>query len=75
MQRPEEDDARELEEVARQEALAAHTTATHDEEPALNAGPPPEPPPAHALNDEMECPCGSGKAFRLCHGGEDEATA
>jgi preprotein translocase subunit SecA len=75
VRQPEEDDQRELAEMARQQELAAHATATHEDEPAPNAGPPPEEPPAHALDEEMECPCGSGKPFRQCHGGEDEATA
>jgi preprotein translocase subunit SecA len=75
VKQPEEEDQRELEELARQQALAQQARPRHEpvgeddvEQEVL------VPPPAHALNDEMECPCGSGKPFRQCHGTEEEAT-
>jgi preprotein translocase subunit SecA len=75
VKQPEEEDQRELEEIARQQALARDARARHDDEPPPDAVPPREEPPAHAMNDDMECPCGSGKPFRQCHGAEEEATA
>ncbi len=74
VKQPEEEERIELDDLARHEDQARHAVARHDDEPAPNALPPEE-PPAHALNDDMECPCGSGKPFRTCHGTEEEATA
>ncbi len=87
VQKPEEEQQLELADMARHEEQMRHAVARHDDGPAPNLLPEPDPladaplalqseaPPAHALNDDMECPCGSGKPFRQCHGGEDEATA
>ena len=77
VQRPEDEQQIEAEDMARHQEQMRQAVARHDGDPPPNAlppPPPPEPPPAHAVDDGMECPCGSGKPFRQCHGTEEEAT-
>jgi preprotein translocase subunit SecA len=61
-----------IEELARQmQAAQADSEAHHDDPLPMGAGED-EPAPEPLLTGEMECPCGSGKAFSKCHGSEDE---
>jgi preprotein translocase subunit SecA len=75
VQRAEEDDEREMRELMRLAERARRAQPRHEETlppgAATNA--------AEATSDmepllsgEMECPCGSGKAFSKCHGSEEE---
>jgi preprotein translocase subunit SecA len=75
VKQPEEEQQLELDDMARHQEAMRHAVARHEDEPAPNADATPAEPPAHAVSDDMECPCGSGKPFRQCHGVEDEATA
>jgi preprotein translocase subunit SecA len=75
VRQPEEEQQIEAEDFARHAEQLRQAVGHHAGEPPPNAlPPPPEPPPAHVMSDDMECPCGSGKPFRLCHGAEEEAT-
>jgi preprotein translocase subunit SecA len=75
VRQPEEEQQLEMSDLARHQEAMRHAVASHEDGPSPNAAPPTPEPPAHALNEEMECPCGSGKPFRVCHGAEDEASA
>ena len=79
-QAEEEERRIEADEAAWHEQEMRGAVARHDQQ--LPIGAQPEPPPRSdpepeqpALTGEMECPCGSGKAFSKCHGAEEEATA
>ncbi len=74
VRREEEEQALEAGDFARHAAELEHAVAHHDEE--LPAGASEQPPVQEPIiTGEMECPCGSGKPFMQCHGGdEDEAT-
>ncbi|HSO00589.1 MAG TPA: preprotein translocase subunit SecA [Candidatus Nanopelagicales bacterium] len=81
-QAEEEERRIEADEAAWHEQEMRGAVARHDQQLPLGAQaePPPrsdpEPEPEQpALTGEMECPCGSGKAFSKCHGAEEEATA
>ncbi len=77
VRQPEEEQKLELDDLARHQEQMRGAVARHEDEPAPNAQltpPEPEALPAHALADDMECPCVSGKPFRQCHGTEEEAT-
>ncbi len=70
VKRAEEEDEVEQADLARHAEQLRQAVAKHDGEPP----PKPEPKPEPAVNAEQECPCGSGKPFRQCHGVEEEAT-
>ncbi len=73
VKQPEEEERLELDDLARHQEAMRQAVALHEDEPAPNAAA--AEPPAPAVSDDMECPCGSGKPFRTCHGAEEEATA
>ena len=62
----EEEERSEAADLARHAAELAKAVAAHDDRVPTQAPPAPEP----AVTAEMECPCGSGKAFAACHGAE-----
>ena len=62
----EEEERSEAADLARHAAELAKAVAAHDDRVPTQAPPTPEP----AVTAEMECPCGSGKAFAACHGAE-----
>ncbi|MFO0659578.1 MAG: SEC-C metal-binding domain-containing protein [Polyangiaceae bacterium] len=81
--KPEEEEQVEAQDARRRQEELLRAVASHGEdiEAALPGGEVPEdepimvaPPLEERLADEVECPCGSGKAFRLCHGAADEAS-
>jgi preprotein translocase subunit SecA len=53
-------------------AGAAQTRSTPPPAPALAA---PKPPAEPAVMGDQECPCGSGKKFRECHGSDEDLDA
>jgi preprotein translocase subunit SecA len=75
VRREEDEQAIEAGDLARHTADLEHAVAHHDDE--LPAGASESPPVQEPIiTGEMECPCGSGKPFMQCHGGdEDEANA
>jgi preprotein translocase subunit SecA len=74
VKQPEEEDRLEIEDRERHEELLRHAVAKHEEDTAAE-NTRAAAPPAPAVTDDMECPCGSGKPFRQCHGAaEEEAT-
>jgi preprotein translocase subunit SecA len=78
VKRPDEEEEIEAADFARHAEELRRAVGQHSDGEAVPPLPPPEPepppPPAHVVNDEMECPCGSGKPFNKCHGAEEEAT-
>ncbi len=75
VRREEEEQAIEANDMARHAAELEHAVAHHEEElpPGASEDPPVQEP---LVTADMECPCGSGKPFMQCHGGdEEEATA
>jgi preprotein translocase subunit SecA len=75
VQRAEEEDEREMRELMRLAERARLAQPRHEQ--ALPPGAATNAAEATSdmaplLSGEMECPCGSGKAFSKCHGAEDE---
>ncbi|MFO0755915.1 MAG: preprotein translocase subunit SecA [Byssovorax sp.] len=70
VKRPEEELALEEADLLRNAERLRAAVAQHDEGPAPVPAPPPEP----VVQNDQECPCGSGKPFAQCHGAEDEAS-
>jgi preprotein translocase subunit SecA len=70
VKREEDERDLELETASRHRAELEQAVARHEEEMPIGAQQ--EEIPAHVANQEMECPCGSGKAFSKCHGVGDE---
>ena len=71
---PEEEERIEAEDLARHMEKLAGAVASHgaERQPLSQPGllePPNEEP---VVSAEMDCPCGSGKAFSECHGAEDD---
>ena len=73
VKQPEEEERLELDDLARHQDAMRVAVASHDEEPVLDAAA--SEPAAPAITDDMECPCGSGKPFRTCHGTAEEEEA
>jgi preprotein translocase subunit SecA len=71
VKRSEEEDEVEQADLARHAEQLRQAVAKHDGEPPPKPAPKPEP----AVTAEQECPCGSGKPFRKCHGVEEEEEA
>ena len=71
VKRSEEEEAIEQADLARHAAQLDRAVARHEDEPE----PMPAPPPAPIIQNDQECPCGSGKPFHECHGAPDEAVA
>jgi preprotein translocase subunit SecA len=71
VQRPEEEERLELDDLARHAEAMSHAVARHDDEPEPVPAPPPEP----IIAADQDCPCGSGKPFLTCHGAPDEEGA
>jgi preprotein translocase subunit SecA len=71
VKRSEEEEAIEQADLARHAAQLDRAVAHHEDEPE----PMPAPPPAPIIQNDQECPCGSGKPFNQCHGAPDEAVA
>ncbi len=70
VRRAEEEEAVEEADMARHAEQLQRAVAKHEEEPEPEPAREPEP----VVLADMECPCGSGKAFSKCHGAEDEAS-
>ncbi|MFO0552755.1 MAG: preprotein translocase subunit SecA [Polyangiaceae bacterium] len=84
VQRPEEEEARELRELRRLQENIRRALPKHDEPLPLGApgstpdegrGAEEEPEDEPLVAGEMECPCGSGKPFKTCHGAEEDQDA
>ncbi len=75
VQHAKEDDDREMRELLRMAEQARRALPRHEEvlpAGARDGGEPEQDESEPLVAAEMECPCGSGKAFAKCHGAEDE---
>jgi len=77
VQHAQQDDDREMRELMRMAEIARRAQPRHEEPLPLGAdqSPDPETAPEPLIAAEMECPCGSGKAFAKCHGVDDVESA
>ncbi|NUP06917.1 MAG: preprotein translocase subunit SecA [Polyangiaceae bacterium] len=74
VQRQEEEEARELQQLRRLQEQLKRAEPKHEEPLPLGADQEPDPEQL-VMSAEMDCPCGSGKPFSKCHGAEDEDAA
>jgi len=72
VQRPEDEAEIERQDRQRRSEQLAHAVAIHGDEQEAALPPVKE---VARISKEEQCPCGSGKAFRLCHGAPDDHAA
>ncbi len=77
VRKPEDERDAEVRELMRHAEALRMSVAKHDDAlpPGAHDQPEPEPEAEMLISSEMECPCGSGKAFSTCHGSADEESS
>ncbi|MBK6513037.1 MAG: preprotein translocase subunit SecA [Polyangiaceae bacterium] len=72
VQKPEDEEERELVELRQLQERIRGAVSKHEEPLPLGADQEPDPEQI-VMNAEMDCPCGSGKPFSKCHGSDEDA--